>query len=75
MIKSNEPGNPDDLQSLWDDLLSREPARIRAAFANLTGEEQQAVQIHLQHMLRQPGWHAEQRKSALAALEALGAIE
>jgi hypothetical protein len=59
---------------LWDNLLSRQAEQVRQAFAGLTSQEQQAVIAHLQRMAEEPGWHAEQRRSALAALEALGRV-
>ena len=62
----------DPLQILWDALLSREPERIRAAFAGLDGSAQTDVLAHLRRMALEPDWHPEQRASALAALDALG---
>lgn len=59
------------LENLWDHLLSRDPASIRAAYVELGMEEQEAVLSHLQRMASEPGWHPEQQVSALAALKAL----
>ncbi len=59
------------LESLWNELLSRRPQRIRRAFARLSHEEQQSVRAHLQRMVEEAGWHAEQVRSARAALKAL----
>lgn len=61
----------DPLEIFWDNLLSRQPERIRAAFATLTGAEQQVVLEHLRKMNQEEGWHLEQRRSAQAALDAL----
>jgi hypothetical protein len=61
----------DDLEALWENLLSRQPDRVRAAFAGLSADERSAVLAHLQRMAEEPGWHPEQRKSAAAALKAL----
>jgi hypothetical protein len=63
--------SPIDPESLWDQLLSRQPALIQAAFASLTLEQQNVVLAHLTRMLEEDGWHAEQRLSARAALQAL----
>jgi len=60
-----------ELENLWDALLSRQAEQVRAAFADLGPGEQQAVIQHLKRMTDEPGWHSEQRLSALAALEAL----
>ena len=62
----------DDLDTLWNQLLSRDMARIRLAFSALTPAEQTAVISHLQHMAMDSGWHAEQSRSAQIALQALG---
>jgi hypothetical protein len=61
----------DPLELLWDYLLSREPEKIRPAFASLSGAEKMAVLAHLRRMAEEAGWHREQRLSALAALDAL----
>jgi len=58
-------------ETLWENLLSRQPERVRAAFAVLNAAEGAAVLAHLQRMAEEPGWHPEQRISAAAALEAL----
>jgi hypothetical protein len=65
----------DTLEILWEDLLSRRPARIRRAYARLTSERQQSVRAHLQRMVSEDGWHGEQVRSAQAALQALAQEE
>jgi len=62
----------DDLDTLWNQLLSRDMARIQTAFSALTPAEQVAVITHLQRMATESGWHAEQSRSAQIALQALG---
>ena len=64
----------DPLEILWDNLLSRQPERVRAAFSTLTSAEQQAVLDHLKRMSQEPGWHPEQRRSAQTALDALAVL-
>jgi hypothetical protein len=59
------------LEQFWDNLLSRQSARVRATFATLNEEGRRAALSHLQRMASEPGWHPEQRASAEAALEAL----
>ena len=61
-----------ELERLWDGLLSREPEQIQLAFSRLTSGEQADVRAHLLRMVTDPGWHPEQRASALAALKSLG---
>ncbi len=51
----------DQLEQLWDDLLSRQPARIRSAFESLQAAQQKAVLAHLRRMLKEDGWQPEQR--------------
>jgi hypothetical protein len=62
----------DDLDTLWDHLLSRDMARIQVVFAALTPAQQAAVLSHLQRMATETGWHVEQARSAQIALQALG---
>ncbi|HSB66720.1 MAG TPA: hypothetical protein VLD65_09080 [Anaerolineales bacterium] len=38
---ARKPNNK--LEAIWDDLLSRQPKRIRSAFASLGASEQQVV--------------------------------
>jgi hypothetical protein len=61
----------DDLESLWDALLSREPERIRQVFDHLEPLERDAVLTHLKKMSHETGWHPEQQKSAQSALSVL----
>ncbi len=62
---------PDRLETLWDDLLSRQPERVRAAFDILDPISREAVISHLGRMVSEDGWMPEQRQSAQAALQAL----
>ncbi len=62
---------PISLDDLWDQLLSRHPETIRAAFSQIDKQQQTNVLLHLQRMATEEGWHSEQRASARAALEAL----
>jgi len=59
------------LEAMWDDLLSRQPERIRAAYTALEAPEQQAVIAHLLRMVHESGWQPEQRLSAQAAISAI----
>lgn len=63
--------NESFLESAWDNVLSRDPALIRLAYAALDEESQENVLAHLYRMSHEPGWHPEQVQSALAALQAL----
>ena len=65
----------DSLEELWDQLLSRQPERVLAAFTRLSPGEKEQVRCHLERMASEPGWHPEQRLSAQAALQALGAAQ
>lgn len=64
----------DRLEILWERLLSRQAKLVRAAYAGLGVDDQQAVVAHLQRMSSEAGWHPEQRKSARAALRALNSL-
>jgi len=59
------------LETTWDHLLSRDPSRIRLAYASLDKESQQVIVEHLQVMTSEPGWHPEQVISAELALTAI----
>ena len=59
------------LESLWENLLSRQADQIHLAFNSLPLTERRAVVDHLQRMAHDPGWQPEQRLSAEAALSAL----
>jgi Ca2+-binding EF-hand superfamily protein len=64
-------GISEHLEVLWNDLLSRQPERIREAFSSLDPNSQKIVLAHLQRMAGEIGWQPEQRISAKAALNAL----
>jgi len=67
--------NLDPIQLFWDNLLSRNPARIKSAFSTLDEDSKQAVIDHLKKMISESGWHPEQVKSARVALETIKKIE
>ncbi len=71
--KAHGKNHTKTLQALWDDLLSRQPERVKSAYDTLDPSEQQAVRLHLQRMANEEGWLLEQRVSAQAALCALQA--
>lgn len=60
------------LEDFWADMLSEEPAKIRAAFARLRDDEERAaILAHLRRMATEDGWATVQRDSARAALAVL----
>lgn len=61
----------DEPEKLWEDLLSRQPYEIKAAYASLNPSDQKAVLAHLKRMVNEAGWQPEQRVSAGAALDVL----
>ncbi|MFN2145355.1 MAG: hypothetical protein ACK2T7_08365 [Anaerolineales bacterium] len=56
---------------LWDEILSRDDARIRKAFSSLNQTEKITVRAHLIKMTTEDGWHPEQIHSAQTALDAI----
>jgi len=60
-----------DPEALWEMLLSRDPARVRAAWNLLGPDERAAVRAHLERMSAEEGWVKAQRDSAQAALDLL----
>jgi hypothetical protein len=63
--------SPEHLEVLWNDLLSRQPELIRAAFDSLDKPTQKTVLTHLQRMVSEAGWQPEQLASAKAAIHTL----
>lgn len=63
----------DDLELIWNDILSRDPTRIRLRWQTFSPEEQAAIRAHLTRMVSEDGWTDGQRKSAEVALQTLDA--
>jgi hypothetical protein len=63
--------NPHYLEEVWDDILSRRPARIKRRFDMLDAESRKEVIQHLRSMITGDGWQEPQIISAKAALSAL----
>lgn len=61
----------DQIEYLWENLLSRQPDLIRATFVALNDSDRKAVLAHLRRMAKETGWQAEQKISAEAAIQAL----
>jgi hypothetical protein len=61
----------DDLEKLWDALLSRQADLIIEAFTSLDKEGKEAVIKHLRRMSTELGWQPEQVASAKSALNVL----
>jgi hypothetical protein len=62
---------PDDLDALWEALLSSDPARIRHVWGDLSDDESLAVLAHLRRMRDEDGWDPAQREAATTALNIL----
>jgi hypothetical protein len=61
----------DELEALWDALLSRQTDLILKAYNSLDIEDKEAVMNHLRRMSTEMGWHPEQAASAKSALDVL----
>ena len=61
----------EQLEFLWDALLSRQPDIIQDVFYGLDEDSRRNVMAHLKAMASEEGWQPEQAKSARAALDAL----
>jgi hypothetical protein len=59
------------VELFWDSLLSREPEKIKSTIQHLNLPERSAVIDHLNRMTTEDGWHPEQKKSALVALQTI----
>jgi len=60
-----------DLQVIWDALLSRQAERVVSMYNSLSSRDKKGVLDHLIRMSTESGWHPEQRASAIAALAAI----
>ncbi len=69
------PEHPfDPVEAFWDAIFSRDPLQIHAVTDPLDTATRQAVIAHLMHMVSDPGWQAEQVKSAQVALAELKVV-
>lgn len=64
-----------EVEIVWEALLSRDEAQIRPAYLALDAQTRRAVGAHLRVMAGEEGWHPEQVISARAALDVIAAIE
>lgn len=64
-----------NLEHLWQSLLSRDSTTVRAAWDTLDSTERAAVYAHLKRMVTEPDWSEPQRISAQAALDTLASGE
>ena len=62
------------IEYFWDELLSRNPTRIKKTFEELNDRDRQAVVDHLIAMKTEEGWHTDQKRSAQIALETIKKI-
>lgn len=61
----------DLIEKFWEEIFSRDPLRIKDAFATLSDQEQHEVYDHLKKMSCGDGWHLEQKVSADSALNVI----
>lgn len=59
------------LESLWNNLLSRDESLIKLTFGSISPMEQHKIISHLERMITEDGWHHEQVESAARALSVL----
>lgn len=60
-----------ELEAIWDSLLSRDQEEIRKKFSELDTDSKKVILGHLHNMINESGWHPEQVASARIALQAL----
>jgi hypothetical protein len=65
----------DSLDQFWVIILSGDQAQIRPVWETLSADERAGVRQHLGRMRTETGWHASQRETAEAALQAINALE
>lgn len=59
----------DSAENIWEEILSREPERIRISYNSLSVKEREIVFDHLRKMAAESGWHKEQKISAESAIK------
>jgi len=59
------------VEQFWDELLSRDPRRIKKSFEDLSDGDRQAVVDHLEKMTTETGYHSSQKRSAEIALKTI----
>ena len=64
----------DSIEKMWEEILSRDPDRIRIAYNSLTSEEKIQIFDHLKKMAHESGWHQEQKLSAESAIKEISCI-
>jgi hypothetical protein len=64
----------DPLESIWDGLLSHDPAQIIKSYNSLDPSSQRSAWLHLKRMVSEEGWLPVQQQSAQIALDALQSI-
>jgi hypothetical protein len=65
----------DSLDQFWANILSGDAPQIRSVWDSLSADECAGVRQHLLRMRTETGWHASQRESAEAALQAIDILE
>jgi len=73
MHAMRQPLSERGLETVWTELLSQRPSRIRRVWARLAPPERSSVLAHLRQMVDGEGWQPAQREAARSALEALDA--
>ena len=61
----------DNLEDIWQALLSEDRALIRRVWGDLTDEEAKAVTAHLRKIVDDETYSEAQRRAAQAALDAI----
>lgn len=60
-----------EIEELWDSLLSQEAVRILTAYNSLQPDEKEAIRSHLARMTKEEGWQPSQMESAQTALDVI----
>lgn len=63
------------IEYLWQEILSRDPVRVKNSYKDLSDSDGQAIIDHLTAMTTEKGWYAAQKQSAQIALETINKIE
>ena len=65
----------EDKELFWENLLSRDPEKVKVAWRMLPEEYRKDVRGHLVSIVTELDWHPEQVKSAEAALNVIDMLK
>ena len=63
------------IEQLWEAILSRDAGLVAAAYSELDEIDRKEINKHLIKMTTEPGWHADQQRSAQIAIDIISKLD